>query len=320
MEETSEQNPKIYLHAVNYVLGELKDISTLDYIKNEPGRLEKYYKMGLKSYSESDIPTIELAYHSIVKTLEDSSIEASEIDILLFVSEHRGQDKKIGSYEVNELAKFAGMSNAYGIGLSLSDCANILLGIQMAQAMVNAGQAKNIMVVCAHKYSNKNQDRLMEMDVSICSDGAVSAIVSSTPGDYLIKGVTLGKYAPVDRKNGPPLDLSIKKIKTLRTITKALLTKTNLTAAEIGKVHINNYYELSQIFIESCGFKSGLGYYENLGRNGHVLAGDTLINLKDKESEYQENTHIILLADGPYASFAVCLQKQNLHRNLEQIG
>jgi len=310
MEEQSELNPQVYLHSVNYVLGDLKDISTLDYIRDEPGKLEKYYKMGLKSYSESEQPTIEMAYHSIVKTLESSPIQASDIDILLYVSEHRGQDKKISSFEVNELARYAGMNNAYGIGLSLSDCANILLGMQMAQAMVFAGQAKNVLVVCAHKYANKNKERLMEMDVSICSDGAVSALVSTTPGEYLLKGVTLGKYAPVDRKNGPPLDLSIKKIKTLRTITKALLAKTGLNTADIQRVHINNYYELSQIFIESCGFKTSTGFYGNLSRNGHVLAGDTLINLKDKESEYQTGEHIILLADGPFASFAVCLQKQ----------
>jgi len=309
MENQSENSKAIYLDGVNYVLGELKDISTLDYLSSDPQKLDKYYKMGLKTYSESPIPSIEMAYHSIVKTLKDSTLEPGDIDILLYVAEPRGQDKKIGSFEVNELAKYAGMVNAIGIGLSLSDCANILMGLQMGYALIKSGQAKNVMVVSSHKFFDNHRNRLMEMDVSVCSDAAVSAIITENPGDFLIEGVSMGKYAPVDRTNGPPLDLSIKKIKTLRSITKSLFTDIGIKASDISKVHISNYYELSQIFIESCGFKADKGYYKNLSRIGHALSGDTLINLKDIESEYIKDEHILLLSDGPYTSFAVCLKK-----------
>lgn len=305
---TPTTTPPVYLSGVNYELGEIRDIATLEYFKSDPAQLDKYYKMGMKSYSFCAKPTIELAYYSIAKTLKDAAVDPLTVDTLLFVSEHRGQDRKFGSNEVNELIRLLGMHNAYGIGMSLSDCANILMGIQMARALIASGQSKNVMVVCAHKYGDKPDDRLMEMDVSVCSDGAVSALVTDTPGDYLILGLEHGKYPASDR-NGPPLEKSMKKIKTLRSLTKALLEQTHLKTSDIGTIHINNYFELSMIFIESCGFDPSRGFYGNLARNGHVLAGDTLINLKDEENQYKKDQKILLLADGPFASFAACLQR-----------
>lgn len=299
---------QVYLKGLNYYLGDLKDISEVDFLQNDPEKLKSYYEMGFKTYSHSNIPMIEMAYQSIQKTLSELEMDPAEIDILLFVAESKHRDEIYSSYEVNMLLSYLKMPTTYPIGISLSDCANSLLGLQTAQAMVSSGQAKNVLVVCTNRASQRPGNRKMIPEVAVCGDAAVSVLVTSSPGDYKIMGSRLIKNEPTS-ENAPPLDVSIKKIKALRTITKSILENVGLKKSDINSIMVNNYFELSQIFVESCGFDAEIGHYDNLAKYGHCLAGDTLLSLKDQQNELKPGNNIFLLADGPYGSFAICLHK-----------
>ncbi|MCB9252928.1 MAG: hypothetical protein H6605_10705 [Flavobacteriales bacterium] len=302
------ENPKIYLSGIQYDLGDQKDISNLSHLGENPDLLKKFYKMGFKNYREHSKPMIEMAYYSAQKTLESAGLAKEDVDIVLYIAESKGRSEVNGSREVNELLKYLGIPGAYAIGLNLSDCANILMGLQVAYSLVYSGQAQNVLMVSTNKYGSKSISRFLDMDVAICSDGAVSALISKNKGDYEINGISLSKY-DLATAGSAPLDLSVKKIKSLRTITKKLLKDNDLTNADISRVFINNYYELSQIFLESCGFRKEKGFFDNIPVNAHVLSGDTLINLKDNEPGQKDGERFLLYSDGPLASYATLIRK-----------
>jgi len=307
-EDTNSSKPNAFIRGIETYIEEIKDISNIDFLKNDTTKLENYYKMGMKYYAESQIPMIEMAYYSIKKTLENIDIKPEEIDILLYISESSIVKERINSTDAQSLLNYLGLNKAYAIGASLSDCANVLLGLQIAESMIVSGQAKNIILVSTNKAHPSPNSRKMSPEVAVSSDAAVSMLVSSVAGGYRLLGTTLTKNEPTP-DDAPPLDLSIKKIKGLRIATKNLLSKLNLTTDEIDKVFNSNYSDLSQIFVESCGFEPEKGFYENLAKYSHCLAGDVLITLKDQNDFINLEEHILLISDGPFGSYATCLQK-----------
>jgi 3-oxoacyl-[acyl-carrier-protein] synthase-3 len=144
---------EVFLSGIEYVIGEIKDIRTIDFLRANKKILKCYYEKGLNSFSECRLSTINMALESIRKTLCYIDIPATEIDALLFVAETNHREERISSFEINELLNELGMGKAYPIGISLSDCANILTGIQVAASLVKAGQAINVMVVSTDKAS-----------------------------------------------------------------------------------------------------------------------------------------------------------------------
>lgn len=298
----------IFIQGLNYYVGALQDISTIDFLKEQPEKLAAYYKMGLKTYSESTIPMIEMAYYSVKKTLKDINIAPTDIDLFIYIAEHKGRDEYTGSNDVMALMNYLGLPNAYPMGLFLSDCANIMAGIQVAQALVQCGQARNVMVVCSNRFSSRGISRSMQPEVAIGSDSAVSLCVSKEKSGFEVLGLKMQKNDP-PAPNAPLLDQSIKKIKALRMVTKAIMSETGLTQKDISRVYVNNYAELSQIFVENCGFDASLGFYDNFGKYAHCLAGDTIMSLKDQNEHIRPGEKIYTMTDGPNGSYGLCLQK-----------
>ena len=299
-----------FLSGINYYVGELKDISIIDFLKNDIKKLEHYYKIGLKTFSCSKYSMTLIAEKSIAKTLSETNIPPDQIDVLIYVAESSRREEITNSTKVIQLLKNLKLNNAYPIGLYLSSCANILMGVQIAHTLIKSGEAKNIMLVATDKPDQQTNSRIMNPEVGVRSDAAVSALVSSEPVGYKFLG-TKNKKNKMALSGCDPLDFSIQKLQDIRHTSNELLNNLNLKSKDFSMALVNNYAAQSATLLETCGFKANIGYLKNIEKYSHCIAGDTFMALKDVEKTVSRNQKIFVMADGPYNVYALALEKMN---------
>ncbi|MBC8754075.1 hypothetical protein H2O64_05295 [Kordia sp. YSTF-M3] len=282
------------LSAIEYDLGKSKNIDTLDFLKNDPNQLNIYKKAGANYFAKSEISSIELCFNAIEKTLNATSVKKDEIDVVLYVSENATRGYRINVIDINKLLLRAGLHKALPIGISLSDCANIITGLQVGVSMIASGMANNVLLVCSDMITGEDEKRKMDRDTSIFSDGAVSCMLSKPGnGDFDICSVINENSPSLWAKNSETHEheYSMEKFKIIHRISRAILKENTLTAANIKKVFTSNYsLPTNKLFLRMAGCKPDKGFYDNIGRFGHTLAGDILINLKDFEKDNTINS------------------------------
>jgi len=272
------------LSAIQYELGDLCNIQELDFLANDPEKLQQYKESGLVNYSRSHLPVLDLCYNSLERTLRSSGITRDSIRFLVYVSENATRDYCISIKDINRLLLKLGLTKAMPIGVSLSDCANIITGIQVATSLIASNMAENVLMVCSDKPSRLPGKRKMPHEMSVLSDGAASCLICA-PG----KGefdITL-----IDHKNYPlqwdaaqrdKNVYSVEKFKAIVNVSRKSLRENAIRPDSIGKVITGNYMTpIAKMFVEISGFKAEQGFYDNIARFAHTLAGDILINLKD---------------------------------------
>lgn len=281
------------LSAIQYELGEPYKIDGLDFLVNDPEKLELFRSSGLLNYAESELSVFELCSRAVTRTLDNTAVDRNVIDFVLFVAENANTDFSLGIRQVNNLLTQLGLSHALPVSVGLSDCANILTGIQMGAGLVASKMARNVLLVCADKILREPGKREMARQMSVLSDGAVSCMISEpAAGDYDI-GLMTHHNNPSQWELWNTVSeyeniYSMEKFKQLVTVGKRSLRQHGVQPKDIKRVITGNYREsISKMFIEITGFVPEQGYFDNIPRFGHTLAGDVLINLKDYVDQEQ---------------------------------
>lgn len=296
------------LSAIQYELGDFIKIDELDFLLSDPEKLKMYQTSGLVDYVKTNLDPLELCFTSLSKTLNELEIEKDDIDVLIFISENAKRDYSIGIKDANRLQIRLGLKKALPIGISLSECANIITGIQMGASLIASKMAKNVLLVCFDKLPEADERRKMPHEMSILSDGAVSCLIAEPGrGDFDIQSIIHKNMATQWDYFGSESSsmYSMQKFKGLVGVTKKILKENAIEAKDIKKIFTSNYVQsISKMFIEIAGFKEEQGYYGNLERFAHTLAGDILINLKDymDESPLNADEKVFMLVD----SFSTC--------------
>lgn len=296
------------ISAIQYELGDFIKIDELDFLVSDQEKLKMYQTSGLANYVKTNLDPMELCFTCLSKTLDQIKVEKEEIDFLIFTSENAKRDYSLGIRDANRLQIRLGLKKAQPIGVSLSECANVITGIQLGASLINTKMAKNVLLVCFDKLPDADIRRRMPHEMSILSDGAVSCLISEPgKGDFDIQSITHKNMATQWDYFGTESNnmYSMQKLKSLVGVTKRILKENAIETKEIKKIFTSNYAtSIAKMFIEISGFKEEQGYYANIERFAHTLAGDILINLKDYMDEFPINVNekVFMLID----SFSSC--------------
>lgn len=305
----------VCLHSIAYSLGEPRSIVDLDFLRDDQARLELYQHAGFVHYVESALSMRELAFESARRTLDACGVAGADIDTCLYVAESFDRDEVVNSQQVNRLLMDLGIGNAVPIHLSTSNCANIVAALRLAAAMIESEQAAHVLIVSVDKAPKRYGGRKMFQEMSIKSDVSLSCVVSR---------VGIGRYGVlyVGQHNSAALacteiadaaGYSVPKFRGIRHAAQRAKESLGMTASDFSRVITNNYSrEVSKMFTELCGFRKEAGWFDNIARFAHAVAGDVLINLKDLEMSggIRSGDRVFLMADSVAASTVVCLQAQ----------
>ncbi|HET9895832.1 MAG TPA: hypothetical protein VFQ44_12965 [Streptosporangiaceae bacterium] len=164
-------------------------------------------------------------------------------------------------------------------GISLNRCANLLAGIDVAQAFVTSGRHRTVLVITADKVA-EDADRMSQF--ALFSDGAASCLVTAGAGggpsryfELLGCGTAL-KTDELEWSNQISADLA-------REVNDGLLAGPGLKVGDVGALlHANLFKPLVVMKERQAGFGMGQLFLDNIERLGHCFAADPLINLVDR--------------------------------------
>ena len=298
-------------------LGRLRSIAEIDFLGADPQALELYRLAGLECYAESDLRPVDLAAAAVRRTLELADlagIDRREVGYLLYVGESHERDEAVSADDVNELLLATGLAGAYPIGLALSQCANVVTGLRVAASLILSGAARRVMVVSVDKAPRRPGGRRMQPEMSVRSDSAVSCLVGP-PGEGQLDVLSIvQENAPEQRRidaSAEPGTLQMGKFRHIRTVAKRLLAELEAEPGRFRRVITNNYNrEIAKTFVSLCGFPHALGFYDNIPRLAHAVAGDVLLNLGDLADAggLEPGDLALLLTDSISSTSAVCVE------------
>jgi len=301
------------ISGIAYALGDLKPITDLDFLQCDDKKRALYQLAGFEYFAESDLSMRGLAALSATQTLESCGNAADEIDVCLYVAESYDRDETVNSLDVNRLLVDLGLKNAAPMHVSVSNCANIASALRLAASLVEAGSARSVLVVSVDKAPRRFGGRRMFQEMSIKSDISVSCVVSRSAGrGYRL--LYLAQHNCADMactETTDPASYSVPKFKNVRSTARQGCASLSMEPSDFARCITNNYSrEVTKMFVSLCGFRSDAGWYRNIPRFAHAVAGDVLINLKDMEcsGEFQRGDRLFLMADSITLTSVLCVE------------
>lgn len=271
------------LHSIKYILGEVEgkydDVEVFQSVLTENSIPNLPHLFGWGGYRRSSSTIFEMAYESMKLTLDVSQVPPEDIGLVIICSSDFDPENEKQSY--SELLISLGMNAAFPMGVTVSDCANLLSVLNLAKQLIADKQYKNIMLVTSNKISH---ERYRFQNYALFSDGAASFLVSDRNE---LEHITEDCFDIVDsqinarferRKEGEDVDDSPLYITTANQIVE----RTNIAMSDLIKVFANNLY-LPVITLKegSIGVTKSQLYLDNVVRFGHCFSADSVINLSD---------------------------------------
>lgn len=305
----ADQGVDVILRAPRYVLGEI----TLkhDEIEGFADFVDRALMVpdadlwGWGAVHRTALSTAELAVRAGRETLRAAGAEPSEVDAMVLCSTRFPAE--IAEHGELIAAVLAGLEigPVPVTGVTLNRCANLLVGLQTAAALVAAGRHRNVLVITTDRVAAESE-RLTEF--ALFSDGAAGCLVTrrtdgpAEPESYeWVADASALDPAALGRVTEISADLS-------RVATERLCAEAGITLDAIdGLLHNNIYLPIVTMKEVQAGFRLSQLDTANIARVGHCFAADPLINLADRRSDGAVRQGGLYLLASSVSGFRACV-------------
>jgi 3-oxoacyl-[acyl-carrier-protein] synthase-3 len=273
----------VVVRAPRYVLGETPmDHTEIDGFAEFIDRhkmLPDARMWGWGTVHRTVLDTATLAVRTGRQTLRAAAVDPSEVDTLVLCSTAFPAE----AAEHGELiaSVLHGLElNVPVTGVTMNRCANLLVGLQVAAAMVAGGLHRTVLVITTDRVAAESA-RIS--DFALLSDGAASCLVTrrsdgAAESYEWVADAYAQDPAALGRGNEISADLT-------RTANQRLFAKAGIGIESIdGLLHNNIYLPIVTMKEVQAGFDQAQLSTSNIARVGHCFAADSLINLVDRWS------------------------------------
>jgi len=148
-----------------------------------------------RRFADHGVGTSDLALEACTMALADAGIEAHDLDMIVFAtlsSDHCFPGS--GVYLQDKLGLCAGERIKYVPCLDIrNQCSGFLYGTQVATALIESGQCRNVLLVGAETHSHALDLTTRGRTVaSLFGDGAGAVVFTATEQDKGVRGIWLG--------------------------------------------------------------------------------------------------------------------------------
>lgn len=299
-----------YIRGATYVLGEREvgyaDLPDLPELAAAFGLARHPGLWGWGAIRTTGRDLADLAAGTGRATLQAAAAEPSSIDALVFCSTRvPGRAEDHGSFLANVLTG-TGLGDIPCYGQGLNRCANLLAGLDMANAFVLSGRYRRILVITADAVAAGDAPM---SQFALFSDGAASCLVAADPGpadSYEVLGCAAAQDTTAMARTGQiSSDLA-------REVNDRLLAPPGLKVGDVtALLHPNLFKPLIVMKERQAGFHPDQLYLDNIPRIGHCFAADPLINLADRTAlgHIGEGHYCLLAASVPGSRIGVLLKR-----------
>jgi 3-oxoacyl-[acyl-carrier-protein] synthase III len=312
------QPQKAFVHAPAYAVGPLESIENIVELQQDREVLENMRALGVDTYGRHDGSPFDLARRAIAQSLEKADVSGADLDAVVYVTTaYASTNKPWRPYaygaEIRELVREFGAVRASPYLISLSQCVNLIAGLQVAANLVLLGNARTVLVFAADCIA-EGFSRIVDPKVSVISDAAASCVVTSRPGGYEIERI-------VDHVDWSMLDLNPEQdfsqyfkrtAEGVKSVCQKLYAAASAQPSDFEQLLTNNVnFSVTRMLAVQSGFDRARIHSENIGRFAHCDSSDVLINLAEYDAapRAEGSGRVMLLTSAPYMWGAVALQR-----------
>lgn len=284
---------RAYINNIHYTLGEIEhpytDVPMFHDLLARHSMPDVPDLFGWGSYFTTRASIADLAIDAAGRTIESSGVQPGDIDIVLICSVNFYE---AGTDLYQTVLSRLGLTRAFPIGVTLSDCTMLLSALEMARLLI-AGGYKHVLVISANRIEDE-QYRFQKY--ALFSDGAVSCLVSdeSAHGCEILGSVLRSRVQTAEGADGWDDEA------LYREAHQSLLQSLNIAVAEIDRVFCSNLFApVVKIKEGRLGITQEQLFLDNIPRIAHCFSADPLINLSDcwSSGRLRDNSFLMLTAD-----------------------
>lgn len=279
---------------------------------------------GFRNFSSSAKNVVEIAASALVATLEKLEIPREDIDGVVLSTE-TFWDQPPG-FEEDPAGHFAlrnrwiqilgelGLRRAVPYGSWLSASGNFGPALTIANALIDAGQHRNVIVVTADKI-HERLPRLMHNGAAVVSDLAASCLVSAAPSRFRIENITtvsaprLATFDIEDRKDLGKIVLET--MRALGDLKRRFSAETGRSPADYQTVVAGHFHTLSlQVITDALGITPSAIRRDGRSELSHAYASDNLLTLDhlERAGDIRANDQLLLLSTGVWTWSLITLE------------
>jgi 3-oxoacyl-[acyl-carrier-protein] synthase III len=297
-----------YLSGTSYVLGEREvgyaDIEKLPALAAAYGLVPDAGLWGWGTIRATRRDLADLAAESGRATLLAAGEDCA--DALVFCSTRvPGPSDDHGRFLARVLAG-TGLGDVPCYSQTMSRCANLLAGLDVAAALTGSGRYRRVLVITADAVAAEGPAM---SSFALFSDAAASCLITADPGrgeSYEVLGCAAAQdITAMDPAAQISSDLA-------RRVNDLLLAPPGLKVGDLtALMHLNLFKPLLVMKERQAGFREDQLYLDNITRIGHCFAADPLISLADRAArgDIGEGHYCLLAASVPGARAGVLLRK-----------
>ena len=303
-----------FLSHIAYTVGTGKPIEALSEKETlTTETIEQLRKNGLDQWREDERTIPEMCIASATETLRSAALPSTDVRTMVLASSN--SDAMVSDDdETNLFASLheAGFERARILGLTLQSCSASGEALALASDLAFGGSNDVLVVVFAQR---KKMSRLGPQGNLIFSDGAVSCLVSTKPGNFEIcatESITnthlgsLGRAGSMAQFQGG--------VRELAEVSKRVLEKSGAKPKDLraffgtnaGVNHLKLMAQAARVPLDRV-------FYDDVPRNGHLHSCDGLISLKNYSMQHELTSGdlFLLLSWSPHVFCASLLRFVN---------
>jgi 3-oxoacyl-[acyl-carrier-protein] synthase III len=306
---------RAFLTAIEYKLGEPRDIGEIPELRADPEQLAAYRARGLESFAPSELEPRALAENVARRSIARAGVDPKDVDVVLYATDQLTQEKLFGTAELNQLSNELGLVGAFPLGISLAGCANFGPALETAASLVQAGRARNVLVLLIDKLVGEHS-RVMDLGMSVLSDAAVAGIVNAGPGEYELLAFGRASRPQIERLSmeNDTEEFFRLAMDGVATAIGSSLATLGMTPGDVTRLFTNNYMtHVQAAFIKHAGFRPEQCFFDNISRFAHAFSADTLVNLSDCSARggLAVGERCVLLGTAPATWASVVLERSS---------
>jgi 3-oxoacyl-[acyl-carrier-protein] synthase III len=215
-------------------------------------------------------------------------VQPTRVDALVYATSSFWNPVFQRREEISRLINELELENAYPIGVTLSESANLQSAMRVAAGLVALGDCDNVLVVATDCISDTDT-RIVAPRISVKSDAAASCLISADPdAEFELLGarqtIRPGLWNADTERDLMQYMQAIND--ALAKTVRGALDASGCKRSDIRQVIANNYnISVLRTYAATLEFDPACIYSKNIGRTAHAVAADNLINLADYTAE-----------------------------------
>lgn len=313
------RSPPLYLAGLGHALGELQPLEPALADRVDPALLAKLREQGFASIAVASDGPLALARRATATLLHDHGVDPAHVDAVVYTtcsywSAQATAEGGLGALVRAQLLGPLGLHRARLHGVFLAESGNLVSALRVARSLIEVDGLRNVLVITADAVPDRPVEyRAMPSAVTVNSDAAAAALVSSHEGAYALEGIgqaSSPRMLAFIKGEGLAKYLAI--LAGIRSAVARLFEAAGTQASDYARLVTNNYsVQTLHGFAGAVGIPRERLFLANVARFAHAFAADPLINLADDHAAQPlgPGERVLCLSTGPLTWGAVSLRR-----------